>query len=114
MEKKIEWKSRQRMFFNIAAIFDLKWTSFLSRHKDHFWRTLITANYLVLKILSQWNFDKFAWIQNLFNTSSPSKFISAEEDGLIELSCNKSLKTKFSSMELAKFRNLMFNELNNK
>jgi hypothetical protein len=47
--------------------------------------------------------DKFAWIQDPFNSIVPSKFISTEEESLIELSCDSSLKSKFLNMELTKF-----------
>ncbi|XP_067136877.1 uncharacterized protein [Centruroides vittatus] len=46
------------------------------------------------------NIDKFAWIQD---ASAPSAFTAAEEENLIELSCDNTLKTKFSSMELTEF-----------
>lgn len=49
------------------------------------------------------NIDKFSWIQDPFNSTAPSEFISTEEESLIELSCDNSLKTKFSSMDLTKF-----------
>jgi hypothetical protein len=49
------------------------------------------------------NFDKFAWIQDPFNTSAPSEFTSAEEENLIELSCDNSLKARFGSTELTEF-----------
>ena len=49
------------------------------------------------------NIDKFAWIQDPFNASAPSEFTAAEEENLIELSCDNTLKTKFSSMELTEF-----------
>jgi hypothetical protein len=49
------------------------------------------------------NFDKFAWIQDPFNTSAPSEFTSAEEENLIELSCDNSLKARFDSTELTEF-----------
>jgi len=47
--------------------------------------------------------DKFAWIQDPFNSIVPSEFNSAEEESLIELSCDSSLKSKFTNMELTKF-----------
>jgi hypothetical protein len=47
--------------------------------------------------------DKFAWIQDPFNSIVPSEFISTEEESLIELSCDSSLKSKFLNMELIKF-----------
>jgi zinc finger BED domain-containing protein 5/7/8/9 len=49
------------------------------------------------------NIDKFSWIQDPFNSTAPSEFTSTEEESLIELSCDNSLKTKFSSMDLTKF-----------
>jgi len=36
--------------------------------------------------------DKFAWIQDPFNPIVPSEFIYTEEESLIELSCDSSLK----------------------
>lgn len=50
MEKKIEWRCGQRLFFNITTIFDVKWTWSFSRYKNHVWRALITADYLVWEI----------------------------------------------------------------
>ncbi|XP_060846219.1 zinc finger BED domain-containing protein 5-like [Rhopalosiphum padi] len=47
--------------------------------------------------------DKFAWIQDPFNSIVPSEFNSTEEESLIELSCDSSLKSKFTNMELTKF-----------
>ena len=49
------------------------------------------------------NIDKFALIQDPFNANAPSEFTAAEEENLIELSCENTLKTKFSSMELTEF-----------
>ncbi|XP_063786065.1 protein FAM200A-like [Pseudophryne corroboree] len=49
------------------------------------------------------NMEKFVWIQDPFNTSAPIKFSSVEEEKLIELSCDKTLKVKFSSMGLEEF-----------
>ncbi|XP_050522096.1 zinc finger BED domain-containing protein 5-like [Daktulosphaira vitifoliae] len=49
------------------------------------------------------NIDKFSWIQDPFNSTAPSEFTSTEEESLIELSCDNSLKTKFSSIDLTKF-----------
>jgi hypothetical protein len=49
------------------------------------------------------NFDKIAWIQDPFNTSAPSEFTSAEEENLIELSCDNSSKARFGSTELTEF-----------
>ncbi|XP_075048007.1 zinc finger BED domain-containing protein 5-like [Mixophyes fleayi] len=48
------------------------------------------------------NMEKFLWIQDPFSTNAPSEFTSKEEK-LIELSCDKSLKVKFSSMGLEEF-----------
>jgi len=47
--------------------------------------------------------DKFAWIQDPFNAVALSEFTPAEEESLIELSCDSTLKTKFSSTELTEF-----------
>lgn len=66
--------------------FFVKWTWFFSKYKNDIWRALITAN-----------FDKLAWIQDAFDTSS-SKLVSAEKENLIE-----SLKAKFSTLELREF-----------
>ena len=55
------------------------------------------------KIFQKDNIDKFAWIQDPVNASAPSEFTAAEEENLIELSCDNTLKTKFSSMELTEF-----------
>jgi len=49
------------------------------------------------------NIDKFSWIQDPLNSTAPSEFTSTEEESLIELSCDNSLKIKFSSMDLTKF-----------
>ncbi|XP_075042389.1 SCAN domain-containing protein 3-like [Mixophyes fleayi] len=49
------------------------------------------------------NMEKFLWIQDPFSTNAPSEFTSTEEEKLIELSCDKSLKVKFSSMGLEEF-----------
>lgn len=49
------------------------------------------------------NINKFAWIQDPFNATAPSEFAAAEEENLIELSCDNTLKTKFGSMELTEF-----------
>jgi hypothetical protein len=40
---------------------------------------------------------------NPFNATVPYECIAAEEENLIELSCDNTLKTKFSTMELTKF-----------
>jgi hypothetical protein len=37
--------------------------------------------------------DKFAWIQDPFNSIVPPEFISTEEEYLIELSCLSSMKS---------------------
>jgi hypothetical protein len=42
------------------------------------------------------NIDKFAWIKDPFNATAPSEFTAAEEDNLIELSCDNMLKTKLT------------------
>jgi hypothetical protein len=49
------------------------------------------------KYFQNYNIDKFAWIQDPFNVTSPSECIAAEEENLIELSCHNTLKTKFST-----------------
>jgi hypothetical protein len=49
------------------------------------------------------NFDKFAWIQDPFNTSAPSEFTSADEENVIDLSCDNSFKARFGSTELTEF-----------
>ena len=40
--------------------------------------------------------EKFAWIQDPFNAETSPGFTSQNEESLIELSCNISLKTKFN------------------
>jgi hypothetical protein len=47
--------------------------------------------------------DKFAWIQGPLNATASSEFAAAEEENLIELSCDNMLKTKFSTMEFTEF-----------
>jgi hypothetical protein len=49
------------------------------------------------------NIDKFAWIQDPFNATAPSEFTVTEEENLIELSCDNTLKTTFSTMEITEF-----------
>nr|CAH7768867.1 unnamed protein product [Callosobruchus chinensis] len=49
------------------------------------------------------NVEKFAWIQDPFHAKSPQKFTSLEEESLIELSCDNSLKSKFASSDLVEF-----------
>ena len=40
------------------------------------------------------NIDKFALIQDPFNANAPSEFTAAEEENLIDLSCNNTLENK--------------------
>lgn len=47
--------------------------------------------------------DKFSWIQDPFNVVAPSDFTIEEKENLIDLSCDNSLKNKFSAMELTEF-----------
>ncbi|XP_067131393.1 zinc finger BED domain-containing protein 5-like [Centruroides vittatus] len=47
--------------------------------------------------------DKFTWIQDPFRAKTPSEFTSLEEESLIDLSCDNTLKLKFGSMELSDF-----------
>ncbi|XP_025407116.1 zinc finger BED domain-containing protein 5-like [Sipha flava] len=65
----------------------------------------LTSNtwYGLRNILKNEDIDKFAWIQDPFNSIVPSEFNSTEEESLIELSCDSSLKSKFTNMELTKF-----------
>ncbi|XP_075070632.1 protein FAM200A-like isoform X2 [Mixophyes fleayi] len=49
------------------------------------------------------NMETFVWIQDPFSTKAPSEFTSIEEEKLIELSCDKSLKLKFIRMGLEEF-----------
>lgn len=49
------------------------------------------------------NSDRFQWVRNPFSNDSPSDFNTAEEEELIELSSDSSLKVKFSSMKLSTF-----------
>ncbi|XP_063813110.1 SCAN domain-containing protein 3-like [Pseudophryne corroboree] len=49
------------------------------------------------------NMEKFVWIQDPFSTRAPMEFTSVEEEKLIELSCDKTLKVKFSSIGLEEF-----------
>lgn len=49
------------------------------------------------------NIEKFTWIQDPFRAKAPSGFTSTEEESLIELSCDTTLKLKFVSMELSDF-----------
>jgi hypothetical protein len=48
--------------------------------------------------------EKYAWIHDPFTVKAPSEFTSAEEEDLTEPSCDKTLKTKFGSMEVTEFR----------
>ncbi|KAL4702887.1 hypothetical protein ACJJTC_005798 [Scirpophaga incertulas] len=41
--------------------------------------------------------EKFAWIQDPFHAQSPQGFTSQDEESLIELSCDSSLKTRFAN-----------------
>lgn len=41
------------------------------------------------------NIDKFAWVQDTFNSIDLFEFISTEKESLIELSCDSSFKAKF-------------------
>ncbi len=47
--------------------------------------------------------EKFAWIQDPFHVEAPKEFTSQEEETLIELSCDKSLKAKFACLDLTEF-----------
>ncbi|KAL4709399.1 hypothetical protein ACJJTC_001195 [Scirpophaga incertulas] len=47
--------------------------------------------------------EKFAWIQDPFHAQSPQGFTSQDEESLIELSCDSSLKTRFASVDLVEF-----------
>ncbi|XP_067120756.1 zinc finger BED domain-containing protein 5-like [Centruroides vittatus] len=49
------------------------------------------------KYFEEDNVKKFAWIQDPFHAQAPPEFTLQEEESLIELSCNNSLKTKFTS-----------------
>ncbi|XP_075455233.1 protein FAM200A-like [Ascaphus truei] len=47
--------------------------------------------------------DKFAWIQDPFKAQPPPEFTCLEEENLIELSCDNTLKTKFGRMDITEF-----------
>lgn len=47
--------------------------------------------------------EKFAWIQDPFHAQAPPGFTSQDEESLIELSCDSSLKTRFTSSDLVEF-----------
>ncbi|XP_076352667.1 protein FAM200A-like [Tachypleus tridentatus] len=47
--------------------------------------------------------EKFARIQDPFKSKAPFEFSPAKVENLIELSYDKTLKTKFGSMELTEF-----------
>ena len=49
------------------------------------------------------NIDEFTWIQDPFRGKAPSEFTCLEEESLIELSCDNTLKSKFDSIELTDF-----------
>lgn len=55
------------------------------------------------KYFTEENVEKFAWIQDPFHAPCPPEFTSLEEESLIELSCDNSLKTKFATSELVEF-----------
>jgi hypothetical protein len=55
------------------------------------------------KYFAEENVEKFAWIQNPFHAQAPPEFTSQEEESLIELSCDNSLKTKFACSDLVEF-----------
>lgn len=47
--------------------------------------------------------EKLAWILDPLTAKAPSEFTSAQEENLIELSSDKTLATKFGSMEITEF-----------
>lgn len=47
--------------------------------------------------------EKFVWILDPLTAKAPSEFTSAQEENLIELSSDKTLTTKFGSMEITEF-----------
>ncbi|XP_045483145.1 zinc finger BED domain-containing protein 5-like [Harmonia axyridis] len=47
--------------------------------------------------------EKFAWIRDPFHAQAPPGFTSQDEESLIELSCDSSLKTRFTSSDLVEF-----------
>jgi len=49
------------------------------------------------------NIGKLSWIQDPFNSIAPTDFDSIEEESLIELSCDNSLKAKSGRTDLMKF-----------
>lgn len=55
------------------------------------------------KYFAEDNVEKFAWIQNPFHAQAPPEFTSQEEESLIELSCDSSLKTRFTYSDLVEF-----------
>lgn len=67
--------------------------------QDH----LLHLNNWFEKYFKNENIDRFTWIQDPFNAYAPFDFTSAEEENLIELSCDNSLKAKFGRMELTEF-----------
>lgn len=55
------------------------------------------------KYFTEENVEQFAWIQDPFHAQSLPEFTSLEEESLIELSCDNSLKSKFASSDLVEF-----------
>mgnify|MGYP002775206681 CR=1 FL=1 len=55
------------------------------------------------KYFAEDDVEKFAWIQDPFHAQSPQGFTSQDEESLIELSCDSSLKTRFASVDLVEF-----------
>ncbi|VVC33157.1 Hypothetical protein CINCED_3A012045 [Cinara cedri] len=49
------------------------------------------------------NIGKLSWIQDPFNFITPTDFDSIEEESLIELSCDNSLKAKFCRTDFIQF-----------
>lgn len=54
-------------------------------------------------VVLQSKVETFAWIQDPLHAQTPPGFTSVDEESLIELSCDRSLKTKFNSSDLIDF-----------
>jgi hypothetical protein len=84
------------MFPLVATIFPPSAIDFSRGMKSIFEEHLSQLITWFEKYFQNYNIDKFAWIQDPFNATAPSEFTAAEEENLIELSCDNTLKTELA------------------
>ncbi|XP_075454497.1 protein FAM200A-like [Ascaphus truei] len=81
---------------------------FLEEEKHEYAKHFVETDFLVIKWFEKYfqeedDIHKYAWIQDPFKAQAPPEFTSLEEENLIELSCDNTLKTKFCHMDITEF-----------